>query len=71
MGSQLCGKIAMLVPKVTLKKSGKSEEEKNIKLKNLKVQFFPIYFLDTLSPCFHKSETIFSKQFFLNYFFHI
>ena len=43
MQTQICGKITMLVNKVTLKKSAK--KQKHIKLKNLKAYFFANYFL--------------------------
>ena len=62
MWSQVCGKISMLVHKVTLKKKKIKTVKKNIKIQE--GTFFQSYFLDTLGNFFHISETTLSKQFF-------
>ena len=60
MWCQICGQIAMLVQKVTLKKSVK--KLKHIKLKNIKANFFSkkllgltCYFSKNLRPYFQDS----------------
>ena len=62
--SQICGQIAMLIHKFTLKKS--AIKKKKIQLKYLKVHFLQSYFSDTLS--YFSTNifiTVFPKLFFL------
>ena len=65
MWSSICGKITIIVHKITLKKSVK--KWKDIKLKNLNALFcFKAIFWThgNIFCLFYKSETLLSKQFF-------
>ena len=65
MWSQVCGKITILVNKVTLiKKEKKITNTENLKLE--KTHFLKATFG---TQFFQKSQTTLSKQFSLNYFF--